>query len=466
MTEDPQGSSGMPGKGGLPGPDPAQSAPAQASSEWMPPETPYVPAGYPPVNSPGPIPAQPGPLPQNPYGYPAPFVSGYQPPTGAEQNAGGLPPGGYYPPQYPVASPAPVAAPVRRWPILVVAFALVVVLAGAGLGWMVVRLGASPITQIPVATAPSTPSNESSASTRSATVSAAQSRGVVLIEARTAEGSAAGTGMILSSDGKVLTNYHVVAGTTSVAVTVADTGDTYSATVLGFDQSRDVALLQLKGASGLQTVKTDDDAVSTGDQVAAVGNASGAGKLTKASGAVFATNQSLRVNSDSPWGNTENLSGLIGTSAGAVPGDSGGPMFDAEDEVLGMTTAGSTDDHTSYAVPISQALAVVQQIETGRDSGSVRVGPAGFLGVTVAENGVTNKGAKVSAVTSGGPAAKVGMTAGSRITRIGNTKVVAKMNVANVIRATEPGSKVKIYWTTPSGKTKSATVTMGSSPVN
>lgn len=473
MAEDPRGLSGTSPNAGLSGTNPAQGLPPHPVAGWMPPETPFVPAG-PPSDGPFPDGGSPGGLPvagqpQDPYGYPASFVSGYPPPPGAAQNVGGFPPGGYYPPPpYPPGGlPTPPAAPGRRWPIVVVVVvALIVAMSGVGLTWAMVRMSASDTHPSPTVSAPSSPSKGATANAQSAPVTAAQSRGVVLIETQTAEGTASGTGMILSADGKVLTNYHVVAGTTAVMVTVADSGDTFPAKVLGFDQSRDVALLQLKDAHGLPTVKTDDDPVAVGDRVAAVGNASGGRKLTKAPGEVFATDQSLRVNSDSPWGNTEDLNGLIGTNAGAVPGDSGGPMFDAEDEVLGMTTAGSTDDHTSYAVPIAQALSVVRTIEAGRDSGSVRVGPAGFLGVSVPETEVTNKGAKVTTVSSGSPAAKAGITTGSRITRVGDTKIVARINVANVIRATEPGSKVKIWWTSPSGKAKSATVTMGSSPVN
>jgi S1-C subfamily serine protease len=205
-------------------------------------------------------------------------------------------------------------------------------------------------------TVPSKPTTTSKA------VTAEQSRGVVLVEAETAGGTAFGTGMVLTPDGKVLTNYHVVAGTTKVAATIATSGDTYVATVLGFDQTRDVALLQLKDASGLATVTLDNDPVAVGDSVAAVGNANGGMKLVKAAGTVTGTNQPLTVSSDSPWGNSEDLQGLVATNAGAVPGDSGGPMFDAQNEVLGMTTAGSVKEHASYAIPIATAVGIVNQI--------------------------------------------------------------------------------------------------------
>jgi S1-C subfamily serine protease len=327
----------------------------------------------------------------------------------------------------------------------------------------------SPTTTSEPQTQPSVPSgskNQQGSTTTGNTVAAAQSAGVVLIEAETGSGIAAGTGMILTADGRVLTNYHVVAGSDKLSVTVADTGNTYTATVVGFDQAKDVAVLQLKDASGLTTVAVDDDQVSVGDTVAAVGNASGGGELVKAAGSVTATDQSLTVSSDSPWGSSEDLSGLVETNARAVPGDSGGPMFDSENEVLGMTTAGSTRERTSYAVPIATALAVVDQIKTGQDAGTVRVGPAGYVGIKVADAEQGTGGKTITSVVAGSPADKAGVVAGSKLTKVGDTTIKATTNLASVIRALEPGEQVTIEWTTPSGTSKSATVTLGSSPVN
>jgi len=386
---------------------------------------------------------------------------------------------GYYPPNHYYYQPQ--AAPTRtkkRWPLAIVALLVAVVLGGSGMLWAANQFGA---TESPtITTQPDTgqggqgqndpqqgqQGQQGSGTTTSNGVSAAQSAGIVLIEAQTSSGVAAGTGMVLSSDGKVLTNYHVVAGSEKLAVTIADTGDTYAATVLGFDQTRDVALLQLKNASGLTTVKTDTTVPAEGTAVAAVGNAEGGGELVKAAGKVTGTDQSLTVSSDSPWGSTEDLSGLIETSARAVPGDSGGPMYDTQNEVVGMTTAGSTRDHTSYAVPIATALAVVQQVGTGQDAGTVRVGPAGYLGIKVADSGQTGSGKTITAVVSGSPAAKAGVVAGSRLTRVGTTPIKASTNLATVIRAMEPGQQVAIEWIAPNGTSHSATVTLGSSPVN
>ncbi len=410
---------------------------------------------------------------QQAYGQPYP-QQGYQPGYG-QQSYPQHP--GYYPPnQYYYQPPAPQTSTRKRWPLALVAMLVALVLGGSGFLWVANQVGGA--TSSPtITTQPDTgqgsqvepqqdQNQQGGGTTTSNGVTAAQSAGVVLIEAQTTSGLAAGTGMILSADGKVLTNYHVVAGSEKLAVTVADTGDTYSATVVGFDQTKDVALLQLKDASGLTTVTTDTSVPAEGTAVAAVGNAEGGGELVRASGTVTGTDQSLTVSSDSPWGSTEDLSGLIETSARAVPGDSGGPMYDAQNEVVGMTTAGSTREHTSYAVPIATALAVVQQVETGQDAGTVRVGPAGYLGIKVADSGQSGTGKTITGVVSGSPAAKAGVVAGSRLTQVGDTTIKASTNLATVIRALEPGQQVSIEWIAPNGTRHTATVTLGSSPVN
>ncbi len=308
-----------------------------------------------------------------------------------------------------------------------------------------------------------TPSNSGSTSSAQAK---APSTGVVLIAATVSDGTAAGTGMVLTSDGYILTNYHVIAGSSAIQITVADSQRTYAAEVVGDDASRDVALLKVKGASGLPTVSLDNDDVSIGDAVVALGNANGQRTLVSAAGDVTAMDVSLTVNSDSPWGTTEKLSGMIQTSAAAVPGDSGGPMYDGEGEVLGMTTAGSTDDSVSYAVPIKTATAIVKQIKAGNESGSVRIGPAGYLGVTSDSESTQADGMIISTVDADGPAAAVGIAAGDRLTVFDGTTITASTNVAELIRETEPGQSVKVSWIdSSSGKQRSAVVEMGESPL-
>ena len=192
---------------------------------------------------------------------------------------------------------------------------------------------------------------------------------------------AAGTGMVLTASGQVLTNYHVVEGAGTITVTVATTGQSYQASVVGTDPSNDVALLQLTGASGLTTVKADDDQAQVGDAVTAVGNAGGTGTSTAAAGTISSLTSSVTAASEGSSG-TETLASMIETTADVVSGDSGGPLFDAEGEVVGIDTAASTGSEIDgYAIPIARALGIVEQIRSGAETSSVRIGPAAFLGV-------------------------------------------------------------------------------------
>ena len=302
------------------------------------------------------------------------------------------------------------------------------------------------------------------------TASAALSRGVVLIESTMATGgTGAGTGMVLTASGQVLTNYHVVEQSTSVTVTIADTGDTYEADVLGRDATADVALLQLRNASGLATVTLDDDPVAVGSAVTAVGNSKGAGRLTAASGVVTDASTTITVSSESSASGSETLAGVIATDASAVPGDSGGPMFDAEGEVLGMTTAGSQQQGrrgsavtvASFAVPIDAAMDVVGQIRSGQESGTTDVGGRAYLGVTVAGSGLV-----LGTVEDGTPAASAGLEAGDTITAVDGTAVATRAELAAVLAALQPGDRVSVAWLDTAGQSRSATLTLGTSPIN
>jgi S1-C subfamily serine protease len=275
-------------------------------------------------------------------------------------------------------------------------------------------------------------------------------------------GRAAGTGMVLTSDGEVVTNHHVVAGATSIKVTVMSSGRSYTASVVGTDTQDDVAVLQLAGASGLSTVTPDTDGVSVGDAVTAVGDANGTvGYLSAADGEVMATRQAITTQSEANVSG-QRLTGLIEISADVISGDSGGATYDDQGEVVGMTTAASSgsSDVVGYAVPIAKVLRVAGDLESGVTSSRYTYGAPAFLGVGLGATGTTVQG-----VYSGTPAARAGLAAGDRITAIGSTRVGTSAALRRAVATYSPGDRVGVTWTDAQGTSHTATVTLTDGPV-
>jgi S1-C subfamily serine protease len=287
--------------------------------------------------------------------------------------------------------------------------------------------------------------------------------------------AAAGTGMIVTSDGEVLTNNHVIDGATSITVTVVSTGKSYSAKVVGTDPTADVALVKMNGASGLQTANFGDSStLKVGDAVTAAGNAGGVGGApTVASGQVTGLDQQITA-SDANGGNAEQLTGLIEINAALQPGESGGPLYNAAGQVIGMNTAGSSTGRRrvagrdNYAIPINTAMSVIKQIETGKSSDTITIGLPGFLGVEVDPNGSAQgtTGASVSDVVSGTPAEQIGLKAGDVITAIDGSTVAATDDLSTLLHTHHAGDKVTITWTDTSGKSHSSSVTLAEGPAN
>ena len=186
---------------------------------------------------------------------------------------------------------------------------------------------------------------------------------------------AAGTGIVITSNGVILTNNHVINGATKISVTDVGNQKTYTAKVVGYDRSHDIAVLQLQNASGLQTAPLDTSNASVGEDVVGVGNAGGTGGTPSAAGGtVTALNQSITA-SDQGDGTSEQLSGLIETNADIQPGDSGGALVNTSGQVLGVDTAasagysfqfnGQSQGNQGFAIPINTALSIARQIEAG-----------------------------------------------------------------------------------------------------
>jgi S1-C subfamily serine protease len=247
-------------------------------------------------------------------------------------------------------------------------------------------------------------------------------------------------------------------------VTVAATGHSYSATVVGTDPTDDVAVLQLRDAAGLQTARLSSAEPTVGEAVTGVGNAGGTGTLTAAPGSVTALDQAITA-SDETGSGTEQLSGLIQTDAAIQAGDSGGPLFDtATGEVIGMDTAASGGGAAQgYAIPIATAEAIARQIEAGTDNGTVHQGYPAFLGVSVQDG---TGGATVAGVLPGGPAAQAGITAGDVITAVGGTAVTSADQLSAALAGAAPGERAGVTWTTAAGAPRSATVVLATGPAD
>jgi S1-C subfamily serine protease len=308
--------------------------------------------------------------------------------------------------------------------------------------------------------------------TRARTHSTPVGTGVVVIETNLGYqgGQAAGTGMVLTSSGEILTNNHVVRGATDIKVVVPKTGQSYSAQVVGYDVSHDVALLRASGVSNLKTISQGDSAsVNPGQSVQAVGNAGGTGRLTFASGTVTNVGRAITVG-DEQGGNPEHLSGLIETNAAVRPGDSGGPLLNSTGQVIGMDTAASasndvaqTTTNDGYAIPINYAMSIVKQIESGNGSGSVHIGGTAFLGVESTANSYSS-GAEISAVVPGSAAEAAGLSAGDLILSVGGHTVSSPDDLGKIVLTQKPGASISAVYLDQAGATQTANLTLTSGP--
>jgi S1-C subfamily serine protease len=299
-----------------------------------------------------------------------------------------------------------------------------------------------------------------------------------------------GTGIVLTAGGEVLTNNHVINGAKSVSVTDIGNGKTYKANVVGYDQGKDVAVLQLVGASGLTTAPIGDSStVKTGDSVVGIGNAGGGGGTpSTAVGSVTALGQSITA-SDASSGSSEQLTGMIETNAGIQEGDSGGPLVNAHGQVIGMDTAalsgsrsgspsggsgyGGTGSPSSgqgsaiqaYAIPINTALSVAREIGAGQASSTVHIGATAFLGIAIVpSSGQGSPGVTIEGTEPGTPANSAGLTQGDVITSVAGQQVSSDASIQQVLERYHPGDKISIAWTDTSGQSHTTTLTLASGP--
>jgi S1-C subfamily serine protease len=376
---------------------------------------------------------------------------------------------------------APPAPPRRRFKRLAAALVLLTMTAGGLGGYAIARAQQSSPTSVSSATsaasaAPSTNSARAVVELTLAQIEAAVDPALVDVTAALGgSGTAKGTGMVISSTGEILTNNHVISGATSITVKIAGTGATYHASLVGYDVSDDVAVLQIPNVSGLTTIKTASaSTVSANDAVVAIGNALGQdGTPVAAEGVVTAVDQTITA-SDETGSAQETLSGLIEISAAVQPGDSGGATVNAYGQVIGMTTAAASAGFrpmstaatsattTAYAIPIDAALSIAHQIEAGTASATVHIGEHGLLGVQVATaNTLGGSGvAQVVGVQSDSAAAAAGIVAGDVIVTIDGHSISSVSDLNDAMASTHLGDKITVGWQDSAGQSHSATVTL------
>jgi S1-C subfamily serine protease len=281
--------------------------------------------------------------------------------------------------------------------------------------------------------------------------------GVVVINTnlRLEDTWAAGTGMVLTSSGRILTNNHVVAGATTIRIAVPNTTRRYAARVVGYDIADDVAVLQLRRATNLSTVTIGSSAALTvGTSVTAVGNSGGLGRLISARGRVIRLRRSITVEND--IGQRHRLAGVIETSASLRPGDSGGPLLDSAGRVVGMDTAAAFGG-SAYAIPIATATRITRQIVAGKASSRVHVGATAFLGIRV-------QGTTVDDVVRGSPAQAAGIKPGDVIISVGGKRVTGEAGITAAVLAHKPGQVVKVVYTDETGAPRTAKVKLATGP--
>ncbi len=288
------------------------------------------------------------------------------------------------------------------------------------------------------------------------------------------DAAAAGTGIVLTSSGVILTNNHVIRGATTIHVTDIDNGRTYKAKIVGYALNGDIAVIQCLNASGLKTARLgDSSSVKVGDSVTAVGNAGGVGGTpTSAPGKIVAVGRSIVAHDDSDG--SEKLTGLLATNAALQPGDSGGPLVDSSGSVIGMDTAAggsytySNSVNRGFAIPIDKARSVANQIVAKHGTTTIHIGGTGFLGFTPGQEPDDPispvYGLTVNTVVPGSPIDRVGIVPGDVLTRFDGEAVNTVARLTALVVTKHPGDAVQVRWVDEYGTGHTAILHLAAGP--
>ncbi|WP_137725776.1 S1C family serine protease [Prescottella subtropica] len=367
---------------------------------------------------------------------------------------------------------------MSAWGIRRVSAALAVLVA-AGLALVAVPLehgtldGAAPVTTVTAPPPPPAPVPLSADE-----VTARVSPTIVMLTAQSSLATTAGTGIVVRPDGAdtlVLTNHHVIDGGTDITATSIPDRVTYPVEVLGYDSSRDLAVLRLPGGAALPTATVAAEPARIGAPVTAVGNADGGGVPAAAPGTVTRVGVTITTRNTAD-GSRNQLSNLIQVDANVRPGDSGGPLVDTFGEIVGVNSAGNAVEPgvdaapapMSYAIPIEGALQLVDEVLSGRAAPTVHIGPTPALGVSVRDRrGATlGDGAGVEVIHVGyrGPAESAGLVRGDVITGFGGAPIRSSSDLTIAMNARHPGDRVDVQWTDATGAARTGTLVLQEGP--
>ena len=273
--------------------------------------------------------------------------------------------------------------------------------------------------------------------------------------------SGAGSGVVISSDGYILTCAHVVSGASNITVTIGDTD--YPATVVGEDDTSDVAVLKIDATDLTPATVGNSDSLAVGESVLAVGNPLGELGGTVTSGIVSALNRSVTIQGTS----STNTMSLIQMDASVSPGNSGGGLFNMNGELVGIVNAKSSSSDAEglgFAIPINDAIKVAQELlENGYVTGRPYLGIT-YLAVTDAQTaqqlGVNAYGVYIVDVTKGGPADQAGLKVGDRIVSVDGSEIAAKDDLGTLMQKHAAGDTLAIT-VARDGQMQTVNVTLG-----